>query len=320
MVVPSALAAELPEFDVLMAPGLNPTTPVNPAASAEVLSPPGIPAQTLPTTGNAEVAKSSSTTVGASLSQTSTLEDAFTAFAFPDDLRGPLLNLVGADENSEASILAALPFDTFREAVSKEVVLDSGMPPTLFQQGRFYKFFKDLNKALSAPPPPSTSPASSSQPILLQLPDSSNKLPFKDYLDQTATGTFTLLSESEISALRDNYVTRTGGSPSLEETPSDHQLSAMAHWIRTRPDGRLHAPFAEFATFVPFEGRQTKWKTFSAMVLTRDGTWSQRSLRGPQNFQQWEASWHVYATTLVMLDIAAPWGSQGVLSRVPQAR
>ena len=136
MVVPSALAAELPEFDVLMAPGLNPTTPVNPAASAEVLSPPGIPAQTLPTTGNAEVAKSSSTTVGASLSQTSTLEDAFTAFAFPDELRGPLLNLVGADENSEASILAALPFDTFREAVSKEVVLDSGYAADLVSTGK----------------------------------------------------------------------------------------------------------------------------------------------------------------------------------------
>ena len=64
------------------------------------------------------------------------------ALAFPDDLRNPLLNMIGTDETSEASILAALPFDTFHQVVSNDVVLDSGLAPSLFQQGRFHKFCK----------------------------------------------------------------------------------------------------------------------------------------------------------------------------------
>ena len=137
MVVPSALAAEMPDFDVLMAPGHLTEKPSNPVVVGEAPAPPVDPQQVLPLAGNPEVKKSSATTVGASLSQTSTLADAFDVFSFPDELRTPLLDLVGAEESSEASILAALPFDTFREAVSKDVVLATGLPPTLFQQGRF---------------------------------------------------------------------------------------------------------------------------------------------------------------------------------------
>ena len=80
----------------------------------------------------------------------------------------------------------------------------------------------------------------------------------------------------------------------------------MAHWLRPVEGARVRPPFAEFVVFVPYAGRAAKMRTFSAMVLDRDGSWAQRSLRGPANFAQWEASWNVYAVTLVMLDVAAP--------------
>ena len=45
---------------------------------------------------------------------------------------------------------------------------------------------------------------------------------------------------------------------------------------------------------------------FTAHVLTRDGTWAHKQLRGPTSFEQWEASWDVFAAAMVMLGIAAP--------------
>ena len=51
--------------------------------------------------------------------------------------------------------------------------------------------------------PPSSSQelvaTSAAQPIVLTIPDNSNKLPFRDVRDQTLTGTFTLLPESKIA-------------------------------------------------------------------------------------------------------------------------
>ena len=46
--------------------------------------------------------------------------------------------------------------------------------------------------------------------------------------------------------------------------------------------------------------------TFTAMVLNREGIWQQRSLRGPNSFAQWEASWKVYEVLLIMLDVSPP--------------
>ena len=47
-------------------------------------------------------------------------------------------------------------------------------------------------------------------------------------------------------------------------------------------------------------------RRFTAHVLTREGTWAHKQLRGPATFEQWEASWDVFAAAMVMLGIAAP--------------
>ena len=145
------------------------------------------------------------------------------------------------------------------EAVTTELYLGDGVRPSLFQQGRFYKFFKDLMKLVGpAAAPPSSSQelvaTSAAHPFVLTIPDSSNKLPFRDVLDQTLTGTFTLLPESEIAALRKNYVDKTGMHPSKAERPSDEQLSALAAFLRNRPDGRVRPPFVEFAILIRVMG------------------------------------------------------------------
>ena len=47
-------------------------------------------------------------------------------------------------------------------------------------------------------------------------------------------------------------------------------------------------------------------RKFTAHVLTRDGTWSQKVMSGPQSYSQWEAAWNVFAICMIMLDIASP--------------
>ena len=233
------------------------------------------------------------------------------SLGLPEDPQDPPLNIVGAETSSDPSILASIPFDVFRDAVTEELVLNDGETPTLFQKGRFFKFFKDLMRSFPTEAPgPSSTPSTSTapvQPIVVHVADKPRGLPLRDWIDQTAGAeTFEVLPEADIAKLRQNYFTRTGSQPDPTETPSDEQLSAMAHWLRPAEGARVRPPFAEFAVFVPYASRAAKMRTFSAMVLDRDGSWAQRSLRGPANFGQWEASWNVYAVTLVMLDVASP--------------
>ena len=258
---------------------------------------------------------------GSATDKPDTLAEAFDYFHFPVEYHAPFLDLVGTSAEAPAEVVASLPFGSYREAVANHLVLGDGRSATLFEQGRFYKFFKDLVRLFCAPPSsspssstpvphqvlqPLSSPSSSQQPILVTMADVDDRLYFKDYLDQTLTGRFALLHDSEISQLRQKYFDHCGAHPNNDERPSDEQISAMAARIRDRSGGRVWAPFAEFAVFGPFDGRATKLRTFTAMVLNRDGAWQQRTLRGPSSFAQWEASWRVYEVLLIMLDVCPP--------------
>ena len=41
-------------------------------------------------------------------------------------------------------------------------------------------------------------------------------------------------------------------------------------------------------------------------MLTRDGSWTQKQLRGPSCYEQWESCWDVFACAMVMLGVATP--------------
>ena len=115
-----------------------------------------------------------------------------------------------------------------------------------------------------------------------------------------------MLTPSELRKLRANYEECTGTTVPSDARPSDHQLSAMANHVKEQPNGHRAPPFAEFAIFGPFGVRSAKLRTFHAHVLSREGTWQQKLLTGPSSFAAWNASWRVYAATLVMLGLAKP--------------
>ena len=148
---------------------------------------------------------------------------------------------------------------------------------------------------------------------MVQLPDTSDRHEFRDFIDQTAKGTFTELGPKEMSELRGRHEKYTGAPVSGDARPSNLQLSALAHWAREQSNGRMNAPFVEFATWGAFNGRSQKMRQFHAHVLTRDGTWQNKLPRGPTTFGEWTASWKVFAAASIMLDIATPWPAGALL-------
>ena len=143
----AALAAEMPEFDPEAAPGSegeNDGMEAFPSLRDEPK-----PYNVLAT------------------GKPNTLAEAFEVLMFPTEFHDPFFNLVGAYADAPAEVIAALPFGTYREAVANHLVLEDGRSASLFEQGRFYKFFKDLVKLLApCPTPPSSS---SSVPLVLDM-------------------------------------------------------------------------------------------------------------------------------------------------------
>ena len=141
---------------------------------------------------------------------------------------------------------------------------------------------------------------------MVSLPDTSDRLEYRDYLDQATKGSFVLLSQDELRRLRDRYLQVTGAPTTGEIRPSDEQLSALSHRIRAQADGSMKPPFTEFAVFGPYDARTVKLRQFHSHVLTREGTWQKHLLSGPSDYQAWEAAWSVFEAAMIMLDAALP--------------
>lgn len=237
-----------------------------------------------------------------------TLLDAFNHYRLPQPLRQSLLDLVGAEsEDDDPEILAHIPTETLEESV-RGILID-GAPPTPMQVGHIWKFLKHLRRCFNEPHLPTESPQAAPpplQPIVVQVPNTDDKLLLRDYLDQTMSGSFDLLGTDELMRLRDRFEAITGAPPRDDERPSDEQLSALAHRLRVQSNGRMHTPWVEFATFGPFDGRAARNRAFNAHVLARDGTWRWQRLSGPSSFVMWRSSWRVFAASMVMLEIASP--------------
>ena len=190
------------------------------------------------------------------------------------------------------------------EEILGEILLDDeARPPTRMEKGYVRSFFRKIRTHLTLPP---AEPASTPQagPIVLHVPDNADKKEYRDYLDQAAKGTFTLLTPAEIIRLRQRYQDHTGAPVEGDARPSDGQVSALASWLKPQPDGRRNAPFVEFAVWGPFNDRSVKLRQFHDHILIRDGAWQFRLLRGPSSFTQWEASWRIFSSCCIMLDAA----------------
>ena len=232
-----------------------------------------------------------------------TLGIAFAAYGLSTPLRMALLKAFECDESESPEPFATTP-DREVDEILEETLIEDERPPSRIEKGHVRNFFRRLREQLLAPP--AAAPVQPSGPIQVMLPDTSDRQEYKDYLDQTLRGTFTMLPHKELMAIRRNYEKWTGAPVEGDARPSDGQLSALAHRLRPQANGLLEAPFVEFAVFGPHHGRSARFRQFHDHVLTRDGTWQYRLLRGPGTFESWEACWRVFAASCIMLDVAKP--------------
>ena len=232
----------------------------------------------------------------------STVGMALAAYGLSAPLRFALLKAFECGEEDMAEALAETP-EAEVEEVLNEVLIDDERAPTRIEKGYVRGFFRKLRDHVSAPPS-APAPTPSTTPIFLQVPDNSSKKEYRDFIDQAAKGHFELLSPKEIAALRMRYEKHTGGPVEGDSRPTDGQLSALASWMKPQPDGRRNPPFVEFAVWGPYNDRSVKLRQFHDHILTRDGSWQFRLLRGPSSFAQWETSWRIFASCCIMLDIA----------------
>ena len=128
-----------------------------------------------------------------------TVSSAFAALGLSYPLQAALLQAMGCGEDDTVDALVAAPQEEVNELIKNVAVGEEERAPTFFEKGALHSFFKKLRAALADPP--SAPPASSTTPtpIVVTLPDTTNKLPLRDYLDQTITScTFEKLSPQSL--------------------------------------------------------------------------------------------------------------------------
>ena len=214
------------------------------------------------------------------------------------------------DPGDNSALLANLPPSTVAQAV-ESAELEDGTKVTVIQAtqlGLVYRLARrklhldnglDLNLWVD-PDPWQESSASfpPSPPTSQSHPQPDRKMKFSAVLDQSDETEFAVATEQQKQLWLQNYVSLTGGLPQENEEPSTEQISAMRRRIL-----QGMSPYADFALFVPYGKKAMRAHKYRTYLPAPGGGYMMREVPGPSNFTQWQASFRVYRTTLLMLDV-----------------
>ena len=105
----------------------------------------------------------------------------------------------------------------------------------------------------------------------------------------------------EVDRWVQNFIAIMGSPPDDSEEPTGAQLAALSKkvFVENLP------PYTDFSVWVPFERRMSKVQRFRVYTPLGDGSYLQRELPGPPNFMAWKASWGVFKTAALMLNICS---------------
>ena len=104
---------------------------------------------------------------------------------------------------------------------------------------------------------------------------------------------------AEIDSWFQNYVLVMGSMPEEAEEPTSAQLAALAK----RSVRNDQAPYTDFAIWTPYERKMSKVQRCRIYTPLGDGTFLQKDLPGPGALQAWKASWAVFRTACLMLNL-----------------
>ena len=105
----------------------------------------------------------------------------------------------------------------------------------------------------------------------------------------------------EVDRWVQNFIAIMGSPPDDSEEPTGAQLAALSKKVFTEN----LPPYTDFSVWVPFERRMSKVQRCRTFLPLGDGSFLQRDLPGPPNFLAWKASWAVFKTAALMLNICS---------------
>ena len=123
------------------------------------------------------------------------------------------------------------------------------------------------------------------------------KMKFSAILDQGDESEFVISTEDQKQRWLENYIRQTGGLPLEQEEPSTEQVSALLRRVSSGSP-----PYADFSIWVPYGKKAFRAQKYRAYLPVMGGYIS-KELPGPGTYEQWRASFRVYRTALLMLDI-----------------
>ncbi len=118
-------------------------------------------------------------------------------------------------------------------------------------------------------------------------------------IDQSDDSELLPPSTQEVNIWLQNYVAVMGAAPQEAEEPSPSQLAGLSK--RVFRDGG--PPYVDFGVYGPYERKLAKTLKCRVFTPLGDGSFLQKELPGPPTYQAWLASWRVFRTSCLMLDI-----------------
>ena len=120
-------------------------------------------------------------------------------------------------------------------------------------------------------------------------------------VNQSLTQEVPMLSERELTPMRERYINIVGDEPLDVTEVTNAQITAL-HAVLSQG----LPPYADFGVWVPHGGRLARKQKFTNRYVDTAGNWHSSELSGPPNLESWRTSWAVFTTASVMLSIATP--------------
>ena len=253
------------------------------------------------------------------LSDYTTVTQVIQFFNMDDDAWTAFMNQVG-NVREDVRLLAALSRPAVLAGTSVAVLPDGSTlsPLQATQVGLAWRLarrimaklggireseFVDVEIWLDNPPGPSeSSPRAtamgSGTPTTSSVKEKVLKM--SSLIDQADDSELLPPSNAELNKWHQNYVAIMGSQPDEAEEPSPNQLAALFKRVYVND----HPPYCDFGVWLPFERKMSKAHRFRVFTPLGDGSFLQKDLPGPASFQAWMASWRVFKTACLMLNVA----------------
>ena len=106
---------------------------------------------------------------------------------------------------------------------------------------------------------------------------------------------------TEVDKWYQNFIVSMGSQPDEAEEPTSAQLAALHK--RVYVENR--SPYCDFSVWVPFERRMSRVQKCRVYTPLGNGSYLQKDLPGPSTLMAWKASWQVFRTACIMLNICS---------------